>query len=193
MQAKEGTSHLKDQAATSPEKSSPPPVRRIIEALLFVGGAPLTAQRAKEIIRRLPEDQFLAAIDELNRDYRRQARPYLIQATDEGFVLRLKPQFRAVRERLLGSPREARLTPQALDVLALIAYRQPISKAELDSQRGADSRGSLQQLVRLGLAAVESPEGNPKEARYKTTGRFLELFGLASLNDLPQTGDLQRL
>jgi segregation and condensation protein B len=179
---------LKDQAPTSP-----PPVPRIIEALLFVGGAPLTAARAKEIIRHLPEDEFLAAIDSLNRDYRRQARPYLICASEEGYVLRLKPQFRAVRERLLGSPREARLTPQSLDVLALIAYRQPISKAELDSQRGTDSRGSLQQLVRLSLVAVESPEGNPKEARYKTTARFLELFGLRSLDDLPQTGDLQRL
>ena len=176
------------------EMDSPPPVMRIIEAILFVGGAPLTAARAKEIIRNLPEDQFLAAIDSLNRDYRRQVRPYVIQPTDDGFVLRLKPQFRAVRERLLGSQREARLTPQSLDLLALVAYRQPISKVELDSQRGTDSRGSLQQLVRLGLVAVENaPAANPKEARYKTTARFLELFSLRSLDDLPQTGDLQRL
>ncbi|HEV3144693.1 MAG TPA: SMC-Scp complex subunit ScpB [Gemmataceae bacterium] len=179
---------------SSTDSASPPPVMRIIEALLFVGGAPLTAARAKEIIRNLPEDQFLAAIDSLNRDYRRQARPYVIQMTEEGFVLRLKPQFRVVRERLLGSPREARLTPQSLDVLALIAYRQPINKAELDSQRGTDSRGSLQQLVRLGLVAIESqPDTKPKDAHYKTTARFLELFGLRSLDDLPQTGDLQRL
>jgi len=176
------------------ELESPPPFMRIIEAILFVGGAPLTAERAKEIIRNLPEEQFLAAIDCLNRDYRRQARPYVIQTTEEGFVLRLKPQFRAVRERLLGSPREARLTPQSLDLLALVAYRQPISKAELDSQRGTDSRNSLQQLVRLGLVAVENtPEAKPKDARYKTTARFLDLFSLRSLGDLPQTGDLQRL
>jgi segregation and condensation protein B len=182
------------QISPSAEAESPPPLMRIIEALLFVGGAPLTASRASEIIRNLPAEQFVTAIDELNRAYRRQGRPYVIRSTEQGFVLTLKPQFRTVRERLLGSPREARLTPQALDVLALVAYRQPVSKAELDSQRGTDSRGPLQQLVRVGLIAVETRvEGSPKETQYKTTARFLELFGLRSLDDLPQTGDLQRM
>jgi segregation and condensation protein B len=176
------------------DPETPPPLLRIIEALLFVGGAPLTPARAKEIVRGLSPEQFVACVDELNRDYRRQRRPYGIHSTEQGFVLVLKPQFRTVRERLLGSPREARLTPQALDVLALVAYRQPVSKAELDTQRGNDSRGPLQQLVRLGLIAVETRvEGSPKETQYKTTARFLELFGLRSLDDLPQTGDLQRM
>ena len=99
------------------------------------------------------------------------------------------PQFRAVRERLNGSPREARLTPAALDVLAVIAYRQPIAKTDIDSQRGNDSRGPLRQLLRLGLVAVESG----KDGGYITTRRFLEMFDLQSLDDLPRTGDLQQL
>lgn len=173
---------------------APPTPRQIVEALLFVGGPPLGPDRAGEIIRGLGGDQLREIVDELNRDYRRQRRPYAIQVTDAGYTLTLKPQFRTVRERLIGSPREARLTPAALDVLALVAYRQPISKAEIDSQRGSDSRGALQQLVRLGLiAVVPRPELGPKETGYVTTGRFLELFGLGSLEDLPQTGDLQRL
>jgi segregation and condensation protein B len=172
----------------------PPPPERIIESLLFVGGAPLDAQRAGEVVRNLSEEQFRAGVETLNREYRRQSRPYVICATEKGYILTLKPRYRRVRERLLGSPREARLTPQALDALALVAYRQPISKAELDSQRGDDSRGSLQQLVRLGLIAVEpGPEAGSKEVYYGTTHRFLELFGLRSLDDLPKTGDLQRL
>lgn len=176
------------------EADSPPPPVRIVEALLFVGGPPLTPARAGEIVRNLTADQFRTIVDELNRDYRRQNRPYFIHTSDAGYVLTLKPQFRGVKERLAGSPREARLTPGALDVLALVAYRQPLTKADIDSLRGNDSRGPLQQLVRLGLIAVETqPELGPKETAYVTTPRFLELFGLRSLDDLPQTGDLQRM
>jgi segregation and condensation protein B len=176
------------------EVESPPPPARIVEALLFVGGPPLTPERAGEIVRGLTADQLRSIIDGLNRDYRGQNRPYNIHASDAGYVLALKPQFRGVKERLAGSPREARLSPGALDVLALIAYRQPLTKADIDSLRGNDSRSPLQQLVRLGLVAVESrPELGPKETAYLTTPRFLELFGLRSLEDLPQTGDLQRL
>ena len=177
-----------------PEPESPPTPARIVEALLFAGGLPLTPERAGEIVRHLTADQFRGLVDDLNREYRRQNRPYAIQASEQGYILALKPQFRGVKERLAGSPREARLTPGALDVLALVAYRQPLNKAEIDGQRGSDSRSPLQQLVRLGLVAVEArPELGPKETAYATTPRFLELFGLRSLDDLPQTGDLQRL
>ncbi len=176
------------------DSESPPTPARIVEALFFVGGLPLTPERAGEIVRNLTAEQFRGIVDDLNRAYRRQNRPYGIQMNEAGYVLALKPQFRRVKERLAGSPREARLTPGALDVLALVAYRQPLNKAEIDSQRGSDSRSPLQQLVRLGLVAIEMrPELGPKESAYVTTPRFLELFGLGSLDDLPQTGDLQRL
>jgi segregation and condensation protein B len=173
--------------------ADPPPPRRIVEALLFVGNAPLTAVRAGEVIRNLSAEQFRAIIDELNRDYRKQSRPYIIQAKDDGFVLTLKPAFRGVIDRMQGSPREARLTPGARDALALIAYRQPIRKTEIDSQRGQDSRGSLQQLLRLGLIAVDANQPESKDFAYLTTDRFLELVGLKSLDELPKLGELQRL
>jgi segregation and condensation protein B len=170
---------------------SPPSPMRIVEALLFVGGAPLTAERASEIVRRLPPDQFAKIVDDLNRDYRRQNRPYAIHCEDNGFVLKLKPQFQAVRDRLASSPREARMTAHALDTLSLIAYRQPITRSDVDSLRGADSRNQIQQLVRLGLIAVlPAADG---ETTFVTTSRFLELFGLSELGDLPRTGDLQQL
>lgn len=180
--------------STPPASDSPPTPRQIIEAVLFVGGQPLTALRAADILRDLSSEQFHQIVGELNRDYRRQGRPYAIFSTPEGYVLRLKPQYRGLRERLTASPREARLPPAALDVLALIAYRQPIGKSAIDSQRGTDSRTALQQLIRLGLVAVlPRPEVGPGETGYVTTPRFLELFGLSSLDDLPQTGDLQQL
>jgi segregation and condensation protein B len=165
---------------------------RLLEALLFVGGPPLTAARACEVVRGLTPEQFQQTLDELNRVYRRQGRPYLIRKQDQGHVLALRPRFAGVQQKLAGSVREARLSPQAIDVLALVAYRQPVTKPEVDSLRGGESGSLLRQLVRHGLVAVQRTPGE-KEVAYSTTARFLELFHLRSLDDLPQTQELQRL
>jgi segregation and condensation protein B len=178
-------------AAPSPV---PPPVARIVEALLFVGGAPLTTARACDTIRGLTEGQFLQAIDGLNREYRLQGRPYGIQARNGGYILALRPRFHQVVDLLQGGQREARLSPAALDALSLVAYRQPVTKQEIDSLRGAESGSLLRQLVRRGLVAiVQRADARQRQVSYGTTQRFLDLFQLRSLDDLPQTQDLQRL
>ena len=169
------------------EPAVPPPPLRIVEALLFAGGQPLSAERAGAVVRGLTAEAFRALIDELNRGYRRQERPYTVRATEPGYVLTLRPRYRALAERLQGAPREARLSKAALEVLTLIAYRQPVTRADIDSQRGSDSGALIRQLVRLGLVAVLS------DSTYGTSQRFLELFGLQSLDDLPQTLDLQQI
>jgi segregation and condensation protein B len=172
----------------------PPPLPRIIEALLFVGGPPLTAARAAEAIRGLTEAQFLQAIETLGDGYRKQGKPYTIQAQGQGYVLSLRPRFRSVIEKLYGGVREARLSPAAIDVLALVAYRQPATKQEVDSIRGAESGAILRQLVRRGLiAVVHRGEAAQREVSYGTTPKFLEFFGLRGLDDLPQTQDLELL
>ncbi len=177
-----------------PATAAPPSVVRIVEALLFVGGPPLTASRACEVIRGLTPVQFAEALAQLNHDYRQQGRPYLILPQGQGHVLALRPSFRPVLEKLYGAMREARLSPVVIDVLALVAYRQPVTKQEIDSIRGADSGHLLRQLLRRGLVAiVHRAEAAQREVLYGTTSRFLELFQLSSLDDLPQTQDLQRL
>jgi segregation and condensation protein B len=174
--------------------AEPPPLARIVEALLFVGGAPLTPQRACEAVRGLSPEQFVEVIDGLNREYRQQGRPYRIQPQERGYVLTLHTRYRPVLDKLYGTTREARLSPAAIDVLALVAYRQPATKQEIDSLRGADSGHLLRQLVRRGLVAVtQRAEAAQREVSYGTSPRFLELFHLRSLDDLPQTQDLQRL
>jgi segregation and condensation protein B len=169
------------------EPDVPPPPIRIVEALLFAGGQPLTAERAGAVIRGVSPEHFRTLVDELNRTYRRQNRPYTIQASEQGYVLTLRPRYGAVIDRLSGGPREARLSKAAIEVLSLIAFRQPVTRADIDSQRGSDSGALIRQLVRLGLVAVLS------DSTYGTSQRFLELFGLQSLDDLPQTLDLQQI
>ena len=180
--------------AAAPPASGPSSPLRIVEALLFVGGAPLTATRATEIIRGLSPEQFTEAVATLNSDYRRQGRPYTIQAQGQGYVLTLRPRFRGVLSKLYGTTREARLSPAAIDVLALVAYRQPATKLEIDSLRGVESGSLLRQLVRRGLIVVaQRGDAAQREVAYGTTARFLKLFGLTSLDDLLRTQDLQQL
>jgi len=179
---------------TGKTRETPPDPLRIIEALLFVGGPPLNDVRAGEIIRGLTSAQFHQAIDALNRAYRDQGRPYAIVPQGQGYVLTLRPRFRGIIEKLYGGVREARLSTVALDVLSLVAYRQPAGKQEIDSLRGAESGALLRQLVRRGLImVVQRAEAGSREVLYGTTPRFLELFGLRSLDDLPRTQDLQQI
>jgi segregation and condensation protein B len=192
--------NLESQAPPAPPipaeqaREAPPDPVRIIEALLFVGGPPLSPVRAGEIIRGLSPAQFLQAIDTLNRAYRDQGRPYAIVSQGQGHVLTLRPRFRGVIDKLYGGVREARLSTVALDVLSLIAYRQPASKQEIDSLRGAESGPLLRQLVRRGLImVVQRAEAATREVLYGTTPRFLELFDLRSLDDLPRTQDVQQI
>src|SRR5436305_1587167 len=90
--------------------SGSPTTTQLIEAMLFRGGASLTAERAAEAIRGLHPAEFLEAIHQLSRDYRRQGRPYAIQFEQNGFVVKLSSGFKSVEERLYGLNRQARLS-----------------------------------------------------------------------------------
>lgn len=175
------------------DETAPPPLHRLVEALLFVGGAPLSAARAAEAVRGLTPEGVAEAVAVLNRAYREQGRPYRVRLGARGYEMALRPAFAAVGDRLLGPAHQVRLSQPALDALALVAYRQPVTRQEVDAQRGADSLALLRQLVRLGLVAVQRPGGGQAEACYVTTPRFLRELNLRDLDDLPRIHDLQRL
>ncbi len=181
------------ESSVEKESSVPPSPLRIVEAMLFIGGAPLTEARACEAIRGLTPELFRDLVAELNVEYRRQGRPLHVRQQDQGHVLKLRPTFRIVEDRLNGGTREARLSQTAIDTLALVAYRQPATKDEIDAIRGSDSASLLRLLLRRGLIALERGRADQQQVSYCTTRRFLELFHLKSLDDLPQTQDLQKI
>lgn len=183
-----------DPVPFAPDRSDvPPSPEQLVEAMLFVGGHPLTAAVACSAVRGLTVDRFRAAVDSLNRRYRDQRRPYAIEARDDGFTLVVRPAYRNLRDRVFGGPRETRLSQPALDVLSVVAYRQPVGKGDVDAIRGTDSGAVLRQLVRLGLVAVRHrADATGREVRYGTTPRFLQVFGLTSLDELPRLGEPQQ-
>ncbi len=179
--------------AFSSEDSPPPPIPRILEAMLFVGGALLNYPRVCEVLRGLTAEQLTQAVAQLNQEYQEQARPYRVHKREEGYELAIRPQFFSVQERLQGARRETRLSSVALDTLSLVAYHQPVTRQQVDSLRGGDSLTALRQLVRLGLIAIQRGQAQQKEVQYVTTSRFLRLFGLKNLEDLPRPQDVQRI
>jgi segregation and condensation protein B len=146
------------------------------------------------MIRDLSARHFIEIIEALNRQYRAQNRPYFVQAVGDGYALTLHAEFQSIADKLLGDARQVRLSLAAIDALAIVAYRQPVSKLEVDSIRGVESGGLLRLLVRRGLiTAIQRHASRQRSVCYITTDRFLEMFGLAGLEDLPQTRDLQAL
>jgi segregation and condensation protein B len=171
--------------------------RQIVEAALFVDGTNLTI---KKIGRLLGDgfggDRVEAIINELGEQYAAEARPYEILFGEGGYRLALRPEYERVRERAFGlGPRDVKLSQEALGVLSLIAYRQPISKPEIEKLARKNSGGLLAQLVRRELIGIERGESSGQKKRrdvkYHTTKRFLDIFGLRDIKELPQAEEIE--
>lgn len=167
----------------------------ILESMLFVGSpdkSPLTPQRAADLMRGVEVGEIPGLVDELNQRYQQQGCPYEIIGEGSGYRLTLRGPFHSLRERFYGRLREVRLSQASVDVLALVAYRQPVTAEEIGRFRGKPSLRLLAQLVRRGLLFVERSGGKPRVTHYRTSDRFLQLFGLESLDDLPHSEELDR-
>ncbi len=182
-------------AETPDDDPCPVSPTTILEAMLFVGNQqndPLTADRAAELMRGVTPEEIPALVDGLNRRYAANRCPYRIVGERAGYRLSLCKAFEPVRNRFYGRVREARLSQAALDVLAIVAYRQPVTAEDVHRLRDTPSSHILTQLVRRQLLQIERSPEKPRRVTYHTTDRFLELFGIESLDDLPQVEDLER-
>ena len=165
---------------------------RIIEAALFVGGMPLTIKRLSGVLRDEFDRDFIeCCIDELNLQYDDQNRPYEIRLEEGGYRMVLRPEFENVRNKSYGfGPKEVRLSQEALEVLALVAYRQPMTKEQIEKAGKANPNGVLRQLLRREIIGLERNGKSAKDVTYHTTPRFLQIFGLADISELPRSEDL---
>jgi segregation and condensation protein B len=165
----------------------------ILEAMLFVGNRdhqPLTAAQAAELMRGVAAGEIPGLVDALNRRYAAEGCPYQIVSQRSGYRMTLREDFSKLRDRFYGRVREARLSQAAVDVLSIVAYRQPVTAPQIAELRGKPSSRLLSQLVRRGLLELRRPDDRRSSPEYRTAERFLELFGLQSLEDLPQSEDL---
>ena len=158
----------------------------ILEALLFVGlpgGEPLTSRRVAGLMRGVRPQEIDDLAEELRRNYAANNCPYEVVSKDAGWVMRLRPEFAQFGNVLETRARLVRLDAEALDVLAVVAWNQPVAREKL-VELGCDASPTvLRMLVRRGLLELVPQEEG--EACYRTTRKFLDVFRLGSLADLP--------
>jgi segregation and condensation protein B len=193
--ANDGDAHaLPDVVATGVDATCEISPRSILEAMLFVGtpdNQPLSAELVAGMMRGVRAAEIDELVADLNRQYRDEGRPYTIASVGSGYRLALRDEFAPVREKLYGRPRAARLSPAAVEVLAIVAYNEPVTAEQVARMRGTTSGPILAQLVRRALLRIERGGERQHSAQYFTTPRFLRLFGLASLQDLPRSGEVE--
>lgn len=170
--------------------------RSVVEALLFVGrpdDGGLSARELASAMRGVSPDEIAAVVAELNTAYDLDGAPYAIIGSPNGYRLALREEYRRVRDKFYGRVRDAKLSPAALEVLSIVAYRQPILAEEVNQLRGRPSGGVLATLVRRQLVQQERSEQRGEPPRYRTTTRFLRLFGLENLAALPRSEELEKV
>jgi segregation and condensation protein B len=164
---------------------------QIVEALLFASDAPLTAGDIARVDERFDEDTVEAVVQQLREEYEAQERAWQIYEIAGGYQLLTRPDFAPYLERYDTVPQQTRLSNPALEVLAVIAYRQPIGRSEVEEIRGVGSSGVLKTLQDRNLIdVVGRSEGLGRPLLYGTTSKFLDHFGFNSLEDLPRPDDL---
>ena len=179
-----------DEEETGPEAEVP---LDILEALLLSTHHPLTAARLSELLKLPGTKSIRPAIKTLNEQYAAGGRAFRIEQVAGGYQILTLPQFGEALKRLHQKEADARLTKAALETLSIIAYKQPILRVDVEAIRGVACGETIRSLMEKHLVKIAGRAEEPgRPILYGTTRRFLELFGLNSLKDLPQPEGLEK-
>lgn len=165
---------------------------RIVEAVLFASESPLAPAEIARASGDLTSADVQEAINELCQEYEREERAFQIYPLGDGYQILTRPEFSPYLENFDSVGRTNKLSRAALETLAIVAYRQPVSRLEIEELRGVNAAGVLRTLQERDLIeVVDRAEGLGRPLLYGTTRGFLEHFGLRSLEDLPRPESLQ--
>jgi segregation and condensation protein B len=165
----------------------------IIESLMFVAEEPLTIDKLSTILDTVDRNEIRSALQDLREEYERRAGGFCLCEVAGGWQLRSRPEHHEWIKRML-QPAPQRLSRAALETLAIVAYKQPIIRADIEYIRGVDSGGVLRQLMERKLVRVLGRKEIPgRPLIYATTKLFLELFDLKDIKDLPSLKEIEEL
>jgi len=180
---------------------------RVVEALLFSAQKPLTTREFLAVIKaagdsdellpnefaRVSEAEVAAALESLKIEYIEQSRAFQLLEKADGWQLASDAAYAPWVRALFPAAKPARLTPPSLETLAIVAYRQPLTRADVEAVRGVAVDGVLQSLMERGLVKIAGRADVPgRPLLYETTQFFLEHFGLRNLDELPNSEELRR-
>jgi segregation and condensation protein B len=174
------------------EKKSPDEVKRIVEAVLFAVQEPISARKLSDIVGDTEAKEIQEVIRQLREEYDTHDRVFQIEEIANGFQLLSRPEYHEWISKIRKKSSENKLSQQALETLAIIAYKQPIIRADIEAIRGVQSGQMIRALIERGLVKITGRDevlGRP--LLYGTTTKFLDHFGLKSTKDLPKVEDLE--
>lgn len=174
------------------ENKSPDEVKRIVEALLFAVQEPISVRKISEIIEGTEAKEIREVIQQLRDEYDSHDRVFQIEEIANGFQLLSRPEYHEWISKIRKKSGESKLSQPALETLSIIAYKQPIIRAEIEAIRGVQSGQMIRTLIEKGLVKITGRDevlGRP--LLYGTTTKFLDHFGLKSIKDLPKVEDLE--
>jgi segregation and condensation protein B len=160
-------------------------IKAAVEAILFVKGEWVALDELVEILE-VPLLDLKEIVEELIMDYNKGKRGIQIAAFDKGYLMCTRPEYADIISRMQNTVKK-RLSPASLETLAIIAYRQPITRSEIDNIRGVKSERVIAALLEKGLIEEAGHKAAPGQPiLYVTSPEFLKVFGLTSLKDLPE-------
>ena len=166
-------------------------IKNIIESLLFVADEPLTIDRFRKIVPGAEAKELREALEELKADYETRQGGFFLNQVAGGYQIRTRPEYMEWIKRLL-QPKPMRLSKAALETLAIIAYKQPVIRSDVEHIRGVDCGGVLRVLLeRKFIRVLGRKEIAGRPLIYATTKRFLEVFDLKNLKDLPTPKEIE--
>jgi segregation and condensation protein B len=168
-------------------------LKNILESLLFVSDEPLSIERLADVLAEPTKKTIREALNALMVEYEDRQGAFTLHEVAGGFQFRSRPQYVPWIKRLI-QPKPARLSKAALETLAIIAYKQPVMRSDVEHLRGVDCGGVLRVLLERKLIRVLGRKEIPgRPLIYATTKQFLEVFDLKSLNDLPTPKEIEAL
>jgi segregation and condensation protein B len=168
-------------------------LKAIIEALIFASETPLGLDRLAEILEEVDRKDIRGCLSQLVEEYRNAPRGFGLIEVAGGYHFRTKNEWSPWIKKLKRE-RPTTLSPAVMETLAVIAYRQPVLKAEIDKVRGVDTGGAIKKLLDRKLVRIVGRKDVPgKPIIYGTTQRFLEVFNLKDLAELPTLRELKEL
>ncbi|MCM8765563.1 MAG: SMC-Scp complex subunit ScpB [Candidatus Omnitrophica bacterium] len=162
-------------------------IKHILEAILFVHHEPLLIERLKEVVGNVDSQLIRELLGELKSEYEQEERGFIIREVAGGFQMVSHPQYAPWIKKIYKTSQTERLTLPTLETLAIIAYKQPITRPEIEEIRGVNVENILKNLLEAKLIRIVGrKEGLGRPILYGTTRKFLEYFGLNSLEELPK-------
>ena len=175
-----------------PEPISMPKPKSILEAILFAASEPISVEQFQAVLPELDKRAIRRELDELRQDYQEMKRSFRLVEIANGYQICTRPQYAEWIQKFYTRQVRVTLSPSALETLAIVAYKQPITRADVAALRGVNSDSVLNSLLEKGLVRIAGRKAG-RSLLFSTTDDFLQQFGLKDASELPSLDEIDEL